>query len=99
VSDRATAVRGYRVTGLDHVLLAMPPGGEDAARAFFAGVLGLPEVPKPATLASRGGCWFECGAQQLHLGVAADFAPAHKAHPALLVTGPFGNRLELVATG
>lgn len=46
------------VEALDHVQLAMPPGGEDAARRFYAGLLGIPEVPKPAHLAERGGCCF-----------------------------------------
>lgn len=62
--------------------LAMPPGGEARARAFYADVLGLKEVPKPANLAGRGGVWFEPG---VHLGVEADFRPARKAHPALEV--------------
>ena len=74
-----------RLVALDHVQLAMPSGGEDAARAFYAGLLGLPEQPKPPVLAARGGCWFEQGAVKLHLGVEADFRPAKKAHPALLV--------------
>lgn len=73
------------VVGLDHVQLAMPPGGEDAARAFYGGVLGLVEVAKPADLAARGGCWFEGGAARVHLGIDLDFRPAVKAHPALLV--------------
>jgi len=29
-----------RIIGLDHVQVAMPPGGEAQARAFYAGVLG-----------------------------------------------------------
>jgi catechol 2,3-dioxygenase-like lactoylglutathione lyase family enzyme len=73
--------------GIDHVQLAMPAGGEDAARAFYAGVLGIPEVPKPPALAARGGCWFELGPTRVHVGVEADFRPARKAHPALLVAG------------
>ncbi|MCB0977127.1 MAG: glyoxalase [Acidimicrobiales bacterium] len=73
------------ITALHHVQLAMPIGGEDAAREFFAGPLGLTEVPKPADMAARGGCWFEKGEVRLHLGVEADFRPARKAHPALLV--------------
>jgi len=64
---------------LDHVQLAIPAGGEAAARAFFGGLLGLDEIAKPAELAARGGCWFTLGAHQLHLGVAADFRPAKKA--------------------
>lgn len=73
------------MTGIDHVQLAMPVGGEDQARAFYSGVLGLPEVPKPAHLAVRGGVWFQCGAAQLHLGREPGFIPAKKAHPALSV--------------
>jgi catechol 2,3-dioxygenase-like lactoylglutathione lyase family enzyme len=73
------------ITGIDHVQVAAPPGCEEAARAFYAGDLGLAEVPKPPHLAGRGGCWFAAGAQQLHVGVARPFAPAAKAHPAFLV--------------
>ncbi len=74
-----------QLTRIDHVQLAMPAGGEDAARAFYQGLLGLPEQPKPPYLAARGGCWFESPTLKVHLGVDADFRPARKAHPALLV--------------
>jgi catechol 2,3-dioxygenase-like lactoylglutathione lyase family enzyme len=70
-------------TGIDHVQLAAPPGSEERARAFFVGLLGLVELPKPPALAARGGCWFSCGAAQIHVGIEADFRPAKKAHPAL----------------
>ena len=73
------------LVGIDHVQLAMPVGAEDVARSFYTGVLGLPEVDKPAVLAARGGCWFERGVVKLHLGVEADFRPAQKAHPAVVV--------------
>ena len=73
------------IYALDHVQLAMPPGEEDRARAFYHDVLGLMEVPKPAALAARGGVWFASGSLKLHLGVEQDFWPARKAHPALLV--------------
>ena len=76
-----------RIVGVDHVQLAMPAGGEDAARRFYGEVLGLTEVPKPPALAGRGGAWFEGGDVRLHLGVEADFRPARKAHPALRVEG------------
>jgi catechol 2,3-dioxygenase-like lactoylglutathione lyase family enzyme len=76
-----------RLYAIDHVQIAMPPGAEEAARAFYAGVLGLAEVPKPAALAPRGGAWFEGGEIRLHLGVEQDFRPARKAHPAFLVEG------------
>lgn len=74
------------VERIDHVQLAMPLGGEDAARAFYADLLSLPEKPKPPELAKRGGCWFEGDDVKIHLGVEDDFRPARKAHPALLVT-------------
>jgi len=73
--------------GIDHVQLAAPPGCEPEARRFFAGLLGLEEVEKPEPLRARGGVWFRVGAQQLHVGVAEDFAPARKAHPAFAVSG------------
>jgi catechol 2,3-dioxygenase-like lactoylglutathione lyase family enzyme len=73
------------ILGLDHVQIAAPPGAEAAAREFFGGLLGLEEVEKPAALRERGGAWFQLGAQQLHVGIEADFAPARKAHPALRV--------------
>ena len=72
---------------IDHVQLAMPPGGEDAARGFYRDLLGMSEETKPAELAARGGCWFRDGAVRLHLGVEAEFRPARKAHPALRVAG------------
>jgi catechol 2,3-dioxygenase-like lactoylglutathione lyase family enzyme len=70
------------ILGLDHVQLAIPAGGEERARAFYVGVLGMTEIPKPPKMAARGGAWFQCGAQQLHVGVETPFAPAKKAHPA-----------------
>jgi catechol 2,3-dioxygenase-like lactoylglutathione lyase family enzyme len=70
------------ITGLHHVQVAAPPGCEDAARAFYAGLLGFEEVEKPPLLAVRGGCWFRAGSGELHVGVEVPFSPATKAHPA-----------------
>lgn len=70
--------------GIDHVQLAIPAGAEDAARAFYTGVLGLPEVPKPGDMSARGGAWFEAGSTRVHVGPDEPFVPARKAHPALL---------------
>ena len=77
------------VSSIVHVQVAIPVGGEDAAREFYGGLLGLKEIPKPPDLAKRGGCWFElpegtCG--QLHLGADPDFRPAKKGHVAFEVT-------------
>jgi len=83
IEIEVTAVREVAVAGIDHVQLAAPPGCEAEARRFFGELLGLRELPKPPALAVRGGLWFQCGAQQIHIGVEKDFRPAKKAHPAL----------------
>ena len=76
---------------LHHVQVACPPGGEHAARRFYADGLGMTEVDKPADLVARGGCWFRAYddggavAAELHVGVEVPFAPARKAHPAFVV--------------
>lgn len=70
-------------TAIDHVQLAMPLGDEEKARAFYGRLLGMKELPKPPDLAKRGGCWFQSGSVQIHLGVENDFRAAKKAHPAL----------------
>jgi catechol 2,3-dioxygenase-like lactoylglutathione lyase family enzyme len=70
---------------IEHVQLAMPAGREAEAIAFYEGLLDISQVAKPAHLTTRGGCWFERGDLKVHLGVDADFQPARKAHPALLV--------------
>ncbi|MDM4719831.1 glyoxalase [Micromonospora sp. WMMA1363] len=69
---------------IHHVQPACPRGSEDASRAFYVGILGLAERPKPPALAARGGCWFVGYGVELHLGVEDDFLPARKAHPALV---------------
>jgi catechol 2,3-dioxygenase-like lactoylglutathione lyase family enzyme len=70
---------------IDHVQAAMPAGEEERARAFYRDLLGLPEQPKPAELAKRGGCWFESARVKVHLGVETPFSPARKAHIAFRV--------------
>lgn len=93
---------GGPVTGIDHVQVAAPAGCEAAARRFFGELLGLRELVKPPELAARGGAWFQCGAQQLHVGVDKDFRPAKKAHVALRLGGAAALqalRERLVAAG
>ncbi|MEO8084789.1 MAG: VOC family protein [Ardenticatenales bacterium] len=88
------------ITGLDHVQLAIPAGGEDAARAFYGGVLSLREIAKPAALAGRGGVWFALAdGRQLHLGVETPFVAAAKAHPALAADDVDAVAAALAAAG
>jgi len=74
-----------RVARIDHIQIAAPEGCETAAREFYGSVLGMKEIEKPPLLRARGGCWFECGSQQVHIGVERDFHAAKKAHPAFAV--------------
>ena len=74
-----------KILSIDHIQIAMPAGEEEKAREFYINLLGFSEIPKPPELAKRGGAWFQSENVQLHLGVEADFKPARKAHPALLV--------------
>lgn len=89
----------FHIASIDHVQIAAPPGCEAAAREFYGAILGMKELAKPAVLRARGGCWFECGAHQLHVGVEQDFRPARKAHPAFAVVRLNELREMLVARG
>jgi catechol 2,3-dioxygenase-like lactoylglutathione lyase family enzyme len=88
-----------RVVGFHHVQLAMPSDQEEAAEAFYSGVLGLERIPKPPDLEARGGCWFRSEGLEVHLGVEDRFTPAEKAHPAFLVEGLDALQDQLLAAG
>jgi catechol 2,3-dioxygenase-like lactoylglutathione lyase family enzyme len=75
------------ILSLDHVQVVIPVGGEDRARAFYAGILGFAEIDKPAQMAARKSIWFVAGAVNLHLGIEPDFTAAKRAHPAFVVDG------------
>ena len=78
---------------LDHVQIAAPPDCEPAARHFFGDLLGLEELPKPAPLSTRGGCWFALADR--HLPVVWDTAlPAERR---FYSADPWGNRIEFLA--
>jgi catechol 2,3-dioxygenase-like lactoylglutathione lyase family enzyme len=79
------ATDDHQPAALDHVQIAVPPGGEAQARAFYGRLLGLAEIPKPETMRASGGVWFALAGTELHIGIEEPFAPAGKAHPALSV--------------
>ena len=87
------------LVSIDHVQLGMPAGGEPDARAFYGGVLGIREVPKPPELAGRSGAWFAGRGVAVHLGVESDFRPATSAHPAFVVEDLALVRERLTAAG
>jgi len=91
---------GIGVIGIDHVQLLMPVRGEPQARRFYGEVLGLREVPKPAALADRGGCWFAGpGGTAVHLGLDQRFIAARRAHPCLIVANLAAAREALLEAG
>ena len=74
------------VSSVHHVQVSIPVGSEDQAREFYCGVLGFNEIPKPDSLAGRGGFWLELGPMQIHFGVEDGIERAKsKAHVAYLV--------------
>ncbi len=56
---------------LSHINVTMPKGEEEVARLFYAGCLGLRELPNPESFGEMGGVWFEAGGLHLHLSVEA----------------------------
>ena len=84
---------------LDHVQVAIPAGSEARCDDFYVGLLGFAIVEKPPVLAARGGRWYLDGLARVHLGVEADFRPANRAHPALLVEGYDALRERLMNAG
>ena len=58
-----------RILRLHHAQITVAKGEELAARAFYCGVLGLPEIEKPTSLQGRGGLWLALGDIQLHIGI------------------------------
>ncbi len=87
------------LSGLDHLQLAIPPGGENRARQFLGELLGLEEIAKPAALAANGGCWFRGPGIELHIGIDKDFRPQRKGHPAFLVPDLEALRARLEEAG
>jgi catechol 2,3-dioxygenase-like lactoylglutathione lyase family enzyme len=60
------------VRRLNHVTIAVPAGEHEKARAFYGGLLGLEEIPRPAALnAVYDLMWFKFLDILLHL----DFSP------------------------
>ena len=73
------------IVGLDHAFLTIPAGGEDEARQFYTGLLGLDEIPKAEGLEQSNGVWFRAGGQELHLGTDNAHAASRRPHPGFRV--------------
>lgn len=88
------------ITRFNHVMVTIPKGAEDKARAFYCDILNLPEIPKPESLGGRGGLWLQVGDIQLHLGTEDSVDRlATKAHLAYEVDNVSLWREKLTAHG
>ncbi len=58
-----------KILGIDHAQITIPLDQVDQARAFYCGLLGLSEIPKPRELIDRGGFWLQVGPTQVHIGL------------------------------
>jgi catechol 2,3-dioxygenase-like lactoylglutathione lyase family enzyme len=88
------------ILGIDHVQITVPREAISAARAFYCGVLGLPEIEKPESLRKRGGFWLQVGDRQVHVGIEDGVnRQATKAHIAYAVRDLAGWRQRLATAG
>jgi catechol 2,3-dioxygenase-like lactoylglutathione lyase family enzyme len=67
--DSKCFARHHNIMRLSHINITMPKGGEDIARAFYGGLLGLKEIPKPESIRHRGGVWFVADDLDIHVSV------------------------------
>jgi len=70
---------------LQHVAITVPSDGLERARAFYSGVLGLTEMPRPPEIRDRPGIWYSFGSTELHIQVRDEVPPPGDRHPALVV--------------
>ena len=86
------------IKAVHHAQISIPVGAEEDARKFYCGILGLNEIPKPGSLAERGGFWLELGSLQIHVGTEDGVDRSKtKGHVAYLVEGLDDWRYRLLA--
>ncbi len=95
---------GAVIQCVHHVQITVPRGQEDAARRFYCDVLGMREIPKPPSLAGRGGLWLSPGGTGagllVHVGTEDGVdRTVTKAHVAYEVQGVWAWKSRLEAHG
>jgi len=88
-------------TRINHITLAAPAGEHEKVRAFYGGVLGLKEIPRPEALnAVYDLIWFEFLGHLLHIDFSPPWTkPAENRHVALEITDLPGVRRYLESKG
>ena len=80
LANRRQDVGLQMISSLHHVNVTVPPELEAATKYFYGEVVGLKQVPKPAT-ARQSGAWYQIGENQLHLSVEEEeSAPLSSRH-------------------
>jgi catechol 2,3-dioxygenase-like lactoylglutathione lyase family enzyme len=88
------------IKAVNHVQVSIPVGSEGQARDFYCRVLGMTEVPKPESLAGRGGFWLELDNFQIHFGTEDEIDRSRsKAHVAYTVEDLEHWRIQLTEAG
>jgi catechol 2,3-dioxygenase-like lactoylglutathione lyase family enzyme len=73
------------ITSLHHVNVTVPADLEVAAKDFYGSVLGLEQIPKPAS-SRQSGAWYQIGNTQLHLSVESEERALSSRHVCFTVS-------------
>ena len=85
---------------LQHVSIPRPPGSDQLARDFYAGLVGLREIPPPAILQSSQVIWFQAGDEgELHVFLEEPLGDTSNRHFCLVVDDLDGLRARLSDAG
>ncbi|WP_025745833.1 VOC family protein [Kallotenue papyrolyticum] len=84
---------------LHHVSIPRPPGSAAQTRAFYGDLLGLEELPVPASIAHLDVIWFRLGAGELHLFSAAQLPTDDGRHFCIVVRDLSAVRQRLTQAG
>ena len=86
---------------INHIQITVPGSAEEASKHFYREVLGLEEIPKPASSKARGGAWFRQGPIEVHLSVEAAATENHSSrrHICYLVADLTEAELQLRSAG
>jgi catechol 2,3-dioxygenase-like lactoylglutathione lyase family enzyme len=88
------------MTRLHHVNVVVPPGATDRVVGFYADVLGLRQVPKPAEGVRQTGAWFDIGDTGAQVHISERDGERHpQAHFGLVVDDYDGTLDRVRAAG
>jgi catechol 2,3-dioxygenase-like lactoylglutathione lyase family enzyme len=86
---------------IQHVSIPRPPGAEsrEQARHFFAGLLGMEEIPVPRSIQHLDLIWFQAGRRELHCFAEEPIDDPSGRHFCLVVEDLQAVRERLTAAG